>query len=106
MHWCATKPSRIVLATLSTLILSHSAFGAGRVDEFLTVKNWYGKITITGKGSGSTNGAFSDVWDYGILTMMTSLPGDVPGDGHVNDGRIPAERQRLRLFRCVHRDCL
>jgi hypothetical protein len=67
-RFCATKRVRIILALL---MFSHAAFGAGRVDEFLTVKNWHGKITITGKGSGSTKGgAFSDVWDYGITTTI------------------------------------
>ena len=51
--------------------LAGPVFGAGRVDEFLGVKNWHGTVTITGTGSGtSTGGGYSDIWQFGITSKV------------------------------------
>jgi hypothetical protein len=58
--------------SLLSLAAATPAFAAGRVDEFLGVKNWHGTLTITGNGSGSTSGGiFSDVWQYGLTSKIS-----------------------------------
>jgi hypothetical protein len=63
-------------ACLTLLAAATLAWGQGRVDDFLGVQNWHGTLTITGTGSGSTNGgAYSDVWQYGITSNVSfTLP--------------------------------
>jgi len=68
MHRFPAAVRRIALVWLAASTLS----GAGRVDEFLGVKNWTGTVTITGTGSGSSQGGpLSDIWQFGITTKIT-----------------------------------
>jgi hypothetical protein len=56
---------------LALLVLAAPGFAAGRVDEFLGVKNWHGTVTITGTGSGTSKGGpFSDIWQYGLTSKV------------------------------------
>jgi hypothetical protein len=65
----SSSPCRIALVSL---VLSSTAFGAGRVDDFLTVKNWHGTLKITGTGSGTSKASsISDVWQYGITSNVS-----------------------------------
>src|SRR5436190_22288247 len=70
----STRRSGLAALAASLLILAPSwALAAGRVDEFLTIKNWHGTVTITGTGSGSTSGGgYSDVWQFGITSKVNA----------------------------------
>jgi hypothetical protein len=59
-------------SVLAVLLAAAPVFAAGRVDEFLGVKNWHGTVTITGTGSGTGKGGiYSDVWQYGVTSKVT-----------------------------------
>src|SRR5215475_13398250 len=44
----------------------------GRVSEFLGVTKWYGTVTISGSGVGSTSGGiYTDGWDFTITSTAS-----------------------------------
>ena len=61
----------ITWCLLAGLLAVAPGFAAGRVDEFLGVKNWSGTVTISGTGSGTSKGGiFSDIWQYGLTSKV------------------------------------
>ena len=77
-------------------IATAQGVGAGRVDEFLGVKNWHGTIEYKGSASGSSSGGgVSDVWQFGIdskfdinldtyVGLSQSWTGTFKGNANVN----------------------
>ena len=77
-----TASTAIPTAVLTILTAASVCYGQGRVSEFLGVKNWHGTVKILGTGSGSTSGgAFSDVWQYGIVLLERQVDAYIRSKG-------------------------